>query len=211
MKIETTDQKVVLCLAEKTIAAELANAVVRSGRRCTFLACPGPDELAGLLQRESPSFVVIDDAVVGGAALEDMLLHLTASVPVGVMAAPERQSDLGHWVAKGEVEYVAKTGNFLPIAAGVIVRRLRWAERAHSAVGLPWCELPPDFASILRQEINNPLTGILGNAEMLLAHQRDLLPLAGIQRLETIVDLAVRLRETTRRLGNAWEQQRSAV
>jgi signal transduction histidine kinase len=211
LKIEPIDQQVIVCLAEDAIAAELAGAVVQSGRRCTFLSCHRPDELVELLQRDSPSLVVIDDGILAASALEDLLLYLTESMPVAVMAAPERQVDFARWVAQGDVEFVAKAGNFVPLAAGVIVRRLRWAERARSTLGMEWGTMPPDFASILRHEINNPLTGILGNAEMLLAHYRDVLPLAGIQRLETVVDLAVRLRETTRRLGDAWEQQRTKV
>ena len=63
-----------------------------------------------------------------------------------------------------------------------------------------------DGAEILRHEINNPLTGILGDAELMLSH-RDRLPAADTQRQQTVVDLAVRLRETTRRLSNAWETQ----
>jgi signal transduction histidine kinase len=57
----------------------------------------------------------------------------------------------------------------------------------------------------LRHEINNPLTGILGNAELLLG-QRDGLPAPVIQRLQTVVELAVRLRETIRRFSTAWEK-----
>ena len=67
------------------------------------------------------------------------------------------------------------------------------------------------LAAGVAHEINNPLTGILGNAEMLLVHHRDTLPLPGIQRLETIVDLAVRLRETTRRLGDAWDSEQTSA
>jgi len=55
---------------------------------------------------------------------------------------------------------------------------------------------------MLRHEVNNPLTGILGNAEMVLA-KRDQLPSSVIERLETIANLAVRLRETVRRLSSA--------
>jgi len=66
-----------------------------------------------------------------------------------------------------------------------------------------------DFGEVLRHELNNPLTGILGNAELLLAEVRrgndGRLPLGGLQRLETIAALAVRLRETIRRLSQEWE------
>jgi len=64
-----------------------------------------------------------------------------------------------------------------------------------------------DFGEILRHELNNPLTGILGNAELLLVElQRQQLPLPeqARSRLETIAALAVRMRETVRRLSDNW-------
>jgi signal transduction histidine kinase len=72
-----------------------------------------------------------------------------------------------------------------------------------------------DFGEVLRHELNNPLTGILGNAELLLAEVRrsndGRLPPGGLQRLETIAALAVRLRETIRRLSQEWEVRDAAV
>jgi signal transduction histidine kinase len=70
----------------------------------------------------------------------------------------------------------------------------------------PGREAVQDFGELLRHEVNNPLTGILGNAEMLLA-RRDRLPPAAIERLETIAELAVRLRETVRQLSRTWEER----
>jgi signal transduction histidine kinase len=65
------------------------------------------------------------------------------------------------------------------------------------------------LGELLRHEMNNPLTGILGNAELLLAEVRrkndGRLPQGGQQRLETIAALAVRLRETVRRLSQECE------
>jgi signal transduction histidine kinase len=67
-----------------------------------------------------------------------------------------------------------------------------------------------DFGMVLRHELNNPLTGILGNAELLLADvRRKNLELPGVvqARLETIAELAVRMRETVRRLSEEWHAQ----
>jgi signal transduction histidine kinase len=61
-----------------------------------------------------------------------------------------------------------------------------------------------DVAEVFRHDINNPLTGILGNAELVLSHAVKLPP-ADIQKLQTVVELAVRLRETIRRLSDEWE------
>jgi len=113
-------------------------------------------------------------------------------------------------VADGEVEFVARTGNFFPLAAGLVERRLRWAAASRLVLAPPRTELYGDIATVFRHEINNPLTGILGNAELLLTH-KDRLSAIETQRLQTIVDLAVRLRETIRRISNAWENHLHAV
>ena len=72
-----------------------------------------------------------------------------------------------------------------------------------------------DFGEVLRHELNNPLTGILGNAELLLAeiHRKNdgKIPQGGEQRLETIASLAVWLRETVRRLSQEWEARQHPV
>jgi signal transduction histidine kinase len=72
------------------------------------------------------------------------------------------------------------------------------------SMGEPWTRPPSGMGEIFRHEINNPLTGILGNTELVLAHREHLSALE-IQRLETVVSLAIRLRESIRRLSNAWE------
>jgi nitrogen-specific signal transduction histidine kinase len=68
-------------------------------------------------------------------------------------------------------------------------------------------EWSKDFAEVLRHELNNPLTGILGNAELLLAEmarKKDgKLPHGGLERVETIAALA--MRETVRQLSQEWE------
>lgn len=131
---------------------------------------------------------------------------MTETAPVVLLGNAGRREDFSHMVAEGDVDFVARKGDFVPLVAGLIERRLRWADRSETALGPPWAGLPADSAEILRLEFNNPLTGILGNAELLPAH-RDRLPAADTQRLQTVVLLAVRLRETIRRLINAWETQ----
>lgn len=71
-----------------------------------------------------------------------------------------------------------------------------------------------DFGEVLRHELNNPLTGILGNAELLLVEMRRShaeWPQQAQTRLETIAALAVRMRETVRRLSQAWEAQAAGL
>jgi len=122
------------------------------------------------------------------------------------VAAPERQPELSFLLGSGAADFVARTGDFVSVAVELVKRRLKLATAGcvcHSGEGKDeWGST--DFGEILRHEVNNPLTGILGNAEMLLA-RRDRLPASAIERLETIAHLAVRLRETVRRLSNAAE------
>jgi signal transduction histidine kinase len=154
--------------------------------------------------------VLLDSEFIGNLSLEEFLRHVAVSAPVILVAPPNRQVEVARLVAAGNVEFVARTGNYAPLAASLAERRLRWAAASRSVFNPPWMEFHDDIATLFRHEINNPLTGILGNAELLLAH-KDRLSAIETQRLQTIVDLAVRLRETIRRISNAWENHFQAV
>jgi signal transduction histidine kinase len=137
--------------------------------------------------------------------LKRTVARLVGVAPVIVVAAPERQSELTALLNSGATDFVARTGNFVPVAVGLVERRLQLARMAMMPSSEEIKSARSDnFGEILRHEVNNPLTGILGNAEMLLA-RRDGLPASAIERLETIAHLAVRLRETVRRLSSAAE------
>ncbi|MGH9685205.1 MAG: histidine kinase dimerization/phospho-acceptor domain-containing protein [Candidatus Acidiferrales bacterium] len=185
-------------------AARLEREMERFGgaRRVTIVETFA--HLRELASRTFPRVILLDASLAGGAALAGPLRQLTESAPVVVLAPAERQAEIARLVAEGDVEFVARAGDYIPLAAALLERRLRWAERSEAAVGPPWKELPGDVAEIFRHEINNPLTGVLGNAELVLAH-RERLHSVDAQRLQTVVELAVRLRETVRRLSNSWE------
>jgi signal transduction histidine kinase len=163
-------------------------------------------DLIERMDQDLPCVILLDDDVFQDAPLSELLRQLTKSAPVILLAAAERQTEILRMVAEGEVEFVARRGEFIPLAACLVERRLRWAQRSELSGGSPWAEMPDDVAEIFRHEINNPLTGILGNAELLLSHGVRL-PAADTQRLQTVVELAVRLRETIRRLSDAWDSQ----
>jgi signal transduction histidine kinase len=159
--------------------------------------------------RSAPAAVFLDESAINparaGETLESAVALLTEAAPVVVAASPEKQAGMAFLITSGAVDFVARTNNYLPIVAGMLDRRVRMAERATGMIQFPKDELSGDFGEILRHEVNNPLTGILGNTELLLA-RRDRLPPAAVERLETIAGLAVRLRETVRRLSNAWDE-----
>jgi signal transduction histidine kinase len=107
------------------------------------------------------------------------------------------------------------------LAADLVERRLQQSRQFEEIVPAAKSQhsvashMVEDFGQLLRHELNNPLTGILGNAELLLSEMKrkndGRLPQGGQTRLETIAALAVRLRETVRRLSQEWEAtQRSS-
>ena len=152
-----------------------------------------------------PIAIVLEDSLLEAGALTESVSRLSDTAPVILLASPDRQADISRLVAKGDVDFVARTGNYLPLMVSLLERRLRWVERATPANELQAAALNgKNIAEIFRHEINNPLTGILGNAEMLLAH-REHLSAGNVQRVQTVVDLAVRLRETVRRLSDSLE------
>jgi signal transduction histidine kinase len=195
-----------VCVADAGLAEELMRELNLCAHvRSVCLATNLPD-LIERMEQHSPCVILLDDRVFQDVPLSELLRQLTKTAPVILLASAERQGEILRMVAEGEVEFVARRGEFIQMAACLVERRLRWAQRSGMAGGSSWAEMPEDVAEIFRHEINNPLTGILGNAELLLSHGVRL-PAADTQRLQTVVDLAVRLRETIRRLSDAWDCQ----
>jgi signal transduction histidine kinase len=158
-------------------------------------------QLVDLMENCRSAVILLDDGLIQSAPLGELLRQLTQSSTVVLLAAPERQAEVIRLIADGCVEFVPRTGDFVALAASFVERRLRRADRADVTLRAPW-GMPDDVAEIFRHEINNPLTGILGNAELLLSHGARM-PAMDTQRLQTVVDLAVRLRETIRRISDA--------
>ena len=200
------ERSALVAIADSVLVQKLMGEIQSFGQLDSLAFVSTAAQLRSRLSNGTPRVIVLDDLLLGSAPAVESLRQLTAIAPVVLLAAPARQPEVARLVAEGDVEFVARAGDFLPLLAALIERRLRWAERSESPLGPPWSELPGDAGEIFRHEINNPLTGILGNAELVLAH-RDRLPAMDTQRLQTVVDLAVRLRETVRRLSNAWENR----
>jgi signal transduction histidine kinase len=199
-----------LGVADESVAQRLADEVERSARAGRVATASSLLQLQVLASRASPQVILFDCDLLQGAPLAESLAQLTALAPVIVLAPLERQAEIAPFVAAGDVEFVARAGDFVATAASLIERRMRREEKSKSTPETLWADLPGEIRAIFRHEINNPLTGILGNAEMLLAHG-DRFSAADTQRLQTVVDLAVRLRETIRRLSNAWENHPPSV
>jgi signal transduction histidine kinase len=179
----------------------------RCGNGLHVLAADSIAHSRTLLLRH-PDVVFLDEfAVAFGSedeSLESAATWLCTSTPVVVAAEHVKKEALRSLIAAGRLDFVERSGDYLARVAQLLVRRARTKDLITSTIEFPRAS-GDDFGEILRHEVNNPLTGILGNTELLLA-QRDRLPAAAVERLQTIAELAVRLRETIRRLSNAWEE-----
>jgi len=124
------------------------------------------------------------------------------AVPVVALVPLGMEVSAAILLEEGKIECVLKTGDFERLLAARL-RRMLQAMQAQTARARAQAKPPPldaeELGVILRHEINNPLTGILGNAELVLEAGKELNPVLR-QRLETIVGLAVRLRDLVRNL-----------
>jgi len=191
------------------------------------------DAARRIVQDSVPAVILLAEPTSEGASapsappLNTAVKSLASYAPVVVIGDAQHQDEISGLVAAGAADYVVRTDKCLNVALGLVERRLRQAQtEAESAARLedsslghrydPLAEFDgQDFGEVLRHELNNPLTGILGNAELLLSEIRRKgdggLPQGAPQRLETIATLAVRLRETVRRLSQEWESRQHPV
>lgn len=197
-------------------------------RRRKDLRIADTDGLAGarqILGEASPAVILAEERALADPdgpwrsrrqAIASALSLLAGSAPVVWIGAAEEGAQLTQAVHSGAVDFVPRSALCLPAAVSMVERRLRAQARPASldsppavAVSLTGLRLDDrDFGEVLRHELNNPLTGILGNAELLLLEVRRgklNLPLETLHRLETITELAVRMRETVRHLSDVWE------
>jgi len=180
------------------------------------------------IEARSPAIILLHECALatGGAAqprkkptLRAAATSLAECAPLVVVGSAEHQIELGALLAAGDVDFVVCSEFSLQVAVGLVERRLRQqhlrstrqaASRHAQENHVESQQETRDFGEILRHELNNPLTGILGNAELLLVELRRRnieLPQQTVLRLQTIATLAVRMRETVRRLSEDWETQ----
>jgi signal transduction histidine kinase len=222
-------EQVVLLVSDDAVLCAAARLELETRRRGLRVAAVSTIEAARRIVEDSaPAVILLEETSVGvepdgprGKAplLDAAVSSLAVYAPVVVLGVAGRERDLASVIAGGAADYVARTEGYLPLTLDLLERRLRQSQSGvaggpvQSAAAVEFAS--EDFGEVLRHELNNPLTGILGNAELLLAEVRresnGKLPQGGQQRIETIAALAVRLRETVRRLSLQWEARQTEV
>jgi signal transduction histidine kinase len=204
------DQSILIICADSSLTRQYFSELEQSGAKRHLLLAVSVAEARLAFQRLAPAVILLDVSTQVSAqastcsdgsdnALEAAVSMLIEDAPVVLVGNPQQQRTLAYMIASGAVDFVAREGSFVPVAVALVERRMRLALQRAGAT-LRGRRPTEDFGEMLRHEVNNPLTGILGNAELLLA-RHDPLPAAAIARVETIAALAVRLRETVRRLS----------
>jgi signal transduction histidine kinase len=176
-----------------------------------------------ILEQDSPGVILLEEDAVAAISeetkgippsLESVVAPLAVHAPVVVIGAAEKRGELAGLIEAGAADFVERRPDVFAEARGAVQRRQRQAQPDMLDPHDAFDGGEEDFGEVLRHELNNPLTGILGNAELLLVeiHIKNdgKIPAGGEQRLETIAGLAVRLRETVRRLSEEWEARKAS-
>lgn len=216
------EQTILLVTNDAALSAATRQEFKPRGAAVRIAVVSSADAALRIVAEANPAVILLDETSVileegpgKIARLNSVASMLTTFAPVVVLGGADRQMEVAPLIAAGTADFVARAGGCLPVALGLLKRRLR--QRREAAVLTFRGAEPPQseaFGEVLRHELNNPLTGILGNAELLLAEVRrkkdGRLPAGAQERLETVATLAVRLRETVRRLSQEWESRHSA-
>jgi signal transduction histidine kinase len=197
------EHRVVVAVPSATSSLRVAHELERVVGKETVLHATNLARLREAIRASRPQVILLDERLLDTDSLAKSVAEFSAQVSTILVAAYDRQPEVTRLIADGQLEFVPRSGEWAQLAASLVARRLRWAETYKT----PGDAIAGNnLGELFRHEINNPLTGILGNAELILAHS-DRLPAIDTQRIRTVVELAVRLRETVRRVSNAWEAQ----
>lgn len=224
--METREQTVLLISDNANLCARTRNELQAREGKLRVAMVSSVDAARLVVKDEAPAVILLEESAVNSGREQGSQLRLDAVVsslagyaPVVVLGNEARPAELDALVAAGAADYVGggRPGESSPATAEAVERRLRQSRLVEKNVSAaksrsdaaPNLQAIEGFGQLLRHELNNPLTGILGNAELLLSEVRrkndGRLPQGAQTRLETIAALAVRLRETVRRLSQEWE------
>ena len=190
------------------LAQQLTREVLCHARSRPISIASTLPQLRDMSGRFSPAAILLDEELIGTQTVRRIPAPFVgdSSGGAGCLCGAMRRSYAPWWLKLAGGIRGANRRFCMPFAASLIERRLRWMDASGVGSGAAMGRISADIGEIFRHEINNPLTGILGNAELVLAHPANLSAVE-TQRLQTVADLAVRLRETVCRLSNACDRQ----
>jgi len=230
--MHTLDPTVLLISHDAAICSAVRAVLENSAPSCHFASVTSFAAARHTVEHLSPDVIVLQESslrpsntengvrpsALVPSALVDVVAALAGFAPVVILGKEELPESLAALIAAGTADFIQAGESHLSAAAACVEKRLHFARRlaeeyslAGGAQSAGQLAPPENFGELLRHQLNNPLTGILGNAELLLAEVRrqngSQLSESGVKRVETIAALAVRMRETVRRLSQAFESR----
>ncbi len=215
----------VLVCGEQDFCEEARRELQRRRKELRVVVADNVQSARWLIERHAPAVILAEERVLANGAdslaarreaLSATISLLAGYAPLVWVGGAEEGAEISPALGFAQVDFVPRSALGLPAAITMVERRMRSSAgtrkeggAGRAMVSLGELELDDrDFGELLRHELNNPLTGILGNAELVLLEVRREkleLPPQTRQRLETITALAVRMRETVRQLSDRWE------
>jgi hypothetical protein len=188
----------------------LGRAMVRAGGGCQLWSVGSAEQARRCLARRDrlPTAVVIDELFLENDSLEDFAEEFSWYAPVIAIGHAGRQPRMAPLVAEGKVDFLSRDDHFIPLAAAMVERALRWEqevdEQIRQAAANPQqaptrTEPSPDPDGFPAEALRL-LGAILDNLETVLA-DRTRLPNAAARRLGRAADLAFDLKTGLRLLA----------
>lgn len=175
--------------------------------------------IVALVQSTKPDVIILDLEMPGVNGIEAARqIREEVPRPVVVLSSHTEWSWLSNATEAGTHAYLTKPSTPAELQSAITIACARFAElqrlKDRLAEGLEHCEARVkaerlaaigQITTTIRHEINNPLTIVLGNAQLLLAEDYQL-PEALTTMLEAIVDGANRIRQVVKALDSVQDE-----
>ncbi|HVB34609.1 MAG TPA: hypothetical protein VNJ52_09590 [Patescibacteria group bacterium] len=188
----------------------LARLLIRQGCRGQLWAVENAEQARlGLCGRNSlPLAIVIDELFLREEPLAAVAEEFSWYAPLILVARPEHQVQVASLVAEGKADFVPRGDYFIPLAAALVERTLRWEREVHERIQLPerqatWLDASRDQAPDedgFPVEALRIIGAILDNLELVLG-ERSRLPGNVVRRLGRVTDLAFDMKNGLRLLA----------
>ncbi|MDE3136306.1 MAG: hypothetical protein KGL59_07015 [Acidobacteriota bacterium] len=187
----------------------LGRALVRVRGGCQLWAVGSSDQARGSIARRDtlPAIIVIDELFLENEALEDVAEEFSWYAPVIAIGRAGLQPRMAPLVAEGNVDFLSRDDHFIPLAAAMVERALRWEQEVDEQIcqaaanqqPAAHTEPAPDPDGFPAEALRL-LCAILDNLETVLA-DRAHLSTAAARRLGRAADLAFDLKSALRLLA----------
>jgi signal transduction histidine kinase len=192
-------RKLVVLEPDRHLGQEILNILAAADLHLEMSLASSPTQ-AGARLDERPADLLLCDPAGEPETIEPLLDRAARECGAIIVVEPGLEEWLGAWVERRHMDYLIKAGDFVRLLPALVRKQMARRELETRLAEMDrLVATARELTSTVRHELNNPLTGILGNAELMLQHRRGLSQ-ENIQRLEAIVELVVRMRQYLKEL-----------